>query len=146
MKVTVRRRGKTKERGYKKDSRRSLKKRKNPGKKRTKREKTPILHGLRLCPFPEDRKSNKTMLLSLQVSSDTWMSAATTAGRGLMLTLCCGAGHPPDFYTNVAGKLEKIAQTSIKRRPASPEAMPRAGNHTHGKHKHTKSQGPVYNP
>uniref|UniRef100_A0A3B3C321 BCL2 like 12 n=1 Tax=Oryzias melastigma TaxID=30732 RepID=A0A3B3C321_ORYME len=126
MKVTVRRRGKTKERGYKKDSRRSLKKRKNPGKKRTKREKTPILLGLRLCPFPEDRKSNKTMLLSLQVSSDTWMSAATTAGRGLMLTLCCGAGHPPDFYTNVAGKLEKIAQTSIKRRPASPEAMPRA--------------------
>ncbi|RVE68947.1 hypothetical protein OJAV_G00072760 [Oryzias javanicus] len=38
--------------------------------------------------------------------------------------------HPPDFYTSVAGKLEKIAQTSIKKRTPSPEAMqlPAAGD------------------
>ncbi|XP_011476972.1 uncharacterized protein LOC101175166 isoform X2 [Oryzias latipes] len=30
-------------------------------------------------------------------------------------------GHPPDFYSNVAGKLEKIAQTSIKKRTPGPQ-------------------------
>uniref|UniRef100_A0A3P9L7H6 Uncharacterized protein n=1 Tax=Oryzias latipes TaxID=8090 RepID=A0A3P9L7H6_ORYLA len=75
------------------------------------------------------------MLLSLQVSVT---HACLQTGGALMLNLStCGAGHPPDFYSNVAGKLEKIAQTSIKKRTPGPQG-PLPGNYTHTLNTHTE--------
>lgn len=52
-----------------------------------------------------------------------------------MLTLWCSnddTGHPPEFYNEVAEKLEKIAQksTNIKKSSIAPPPV-QPGNHTH---------------